>query len=528
MKRIFRLRLITDTTVEQTKETFHLVFAVAPAFGAIISTLIGRELLDLFIEVGLVSVVVFINFALLLLSARAAKKTKELSPFFTFWWNKLLPNRSGDRQEYDVRVAVIEERSEHRFSSALKRKFKREFGVEKLKALLSQEHRLKNPILKEQKLDELIVNVSDADLFFKPVFPPKGGESNDETIVADSKRYLDNKLDKSTAVVLVRTQETDKTPSLYKALSNWGYEHSERPILFAQDENKKFSEDDDAKSFLWIPDDPKGLPWSLLQRALTRAKAWRTQATYNRSMVWNIFYISLLCTYIGVIWAKQTSKALATVRAQQQQQKIQSDQDRQRETTTEKANRDLVTEAYDEALFTERSLRPQISLPADLTFAVSYWYRIDGQPNILVTTEIPRTTQFLKSDTDTVIGCTFENRNVLVEGSVKSGENDQMTVVGYSDYKQVAVDCRVGKFEHVPIKNITCVSRDDSSDRSRTVGICAFTQNEKNSIFKEKVRDLLWTRVKDFHTRFINRIQNRKELSLAVREPKPSPSPALR
>lgn len=529
MTQRFKLRHITDTTVEHTKETFHLVFAVAPAIGAIVSTIIGRELLDLFVEVGLVTLVVLINFGILWLTSQAAKETKELSPFYTFWWNNLLPNRSGDRQTYDVRVLIIENTGESQFREDLQKRFKTEFSVEKLKAVLAKEARLKQPILKEQKLGELVIKVQDPDLYFKSVAPPNGGASDDEAIVTASKRYLDSHLQRPTAVVLVRTDELNKTPSLFKALSDWGYEHSEVPILFAQDENKKFPEDEYAKGFLWIPDDAKALPWSLLQRALTRAKAWRIQATYNRSMVWNILYISLLCIYIGVIWAKQTNKALGIERAQYQQQLQRSSEQRDREVAAEKEDGKLLTQAMDEALSTERRIRPHIDIQSDPTFSVSYWYRIDGEPHILVTTESPRTTQSLKNSYETIIGCTFIKANHLVEGSVRSGENDRMTTVAYSNYQKVPMpECRLGKLEQVAIKNITCVSRDDgSADGSRTVGVCAFTQDEKNGIFNAKIRQQLWDRVRDFHTQFIDRIQNRRDLSLAVREPKKSQVPTV-
>src|SRR5215213_1016330 len=97
---------LTKTAVDNLKETSHWVFAIAPIIASVLATLFGRDAHIL--ELVFIVAAIFINFLLLWLSSKFEEE-KELSLFHTFWTNNLLPNRTGAWQEYDVKIAIIED-----------------------------------------------------------------------------------------------------------------------------------------------------------------------------------------------------------------------------------------------------------------------------------------------------------------------------------------------------------------------------------------------------------------------------------
>lgn len=218
-KRFGKLRL------ENTITAFHLIFAIAPALGAIIATFVGDEVIHLWVELGLLVAVVLINFGLLWLHSRVAEEKEESSPLYTFWSDKLPPNSSGDRQSADTRIAIIEVSSVEDsgtgiFRKALKARFKTEFSINKLKEILSTEARLKSTVLREAKFEELYVELRNRNLFFKHVGLGPLGKDDPEKLKNDFKKKLDDSLQDATAVVLVRTSGSDKRGWAYRALSD--------------------------------------------------------------------------------------------------------------------------------------------------------------------------------------------------------------------------------------------------------------------------------------------------------------------
>lgn len=244
-------------------------------------------------------------------------------------------------------------------------------------------------------------------------------------------------------------------------------------------------------------------------------------------MVWNIFYILLLCVYVGVIWTKdwkrdvQTQNQAEITRLDGTQKRLTEELAKQRQTA------DVITETTDQALETERLLRSHTSNTKDQTFAVSYWYRIDAEPHILVTTETTRQTQTLKNDLKSVIGCTFVKPNHLIEGELLEGPPrwSRTTVYDTHFQKVSSFQCEMADLT-MPIKRIYCGSFDDDSPgHSRTVGVCAFTHDSKNKIFSKDALSDLWKRVLEFN-KLAKRIEGMKEMSLAVREPKSTTHPS--
>jgi hypothetical protein len=486
---------ISDNLIENTKESFHLVFAIAPAIAAIVTHFYGGDL-HLRVELSLIAVVIVVNFVILALRSKM-DTTKELSLLYTFFFNKLLPNRSGTKQTYDTLVAIIEDKDFSYFRKAVETKFKKTLDMNKIRGLLLNQKKSSKSV----QLDDLNVELSDWNLYFKPIeITMLVGDDDQTSRELDAKREFDEHLQGATAIILVQSDGLNKKPWVSNALVRWGYEHSDVPILLARSDKALFPDNADAFRFLWIPDDPKGLPWSLFHRALNRAKAWRSQASFNRLIVWNLLYISLMFVYIGVIWIGVTDKDLQA-----------------RET----ANR-IVFKGMDEAISTERAFKALAKVKDDSSLAVSYWYRLTGRPTIFVTTEVPHEYSQFENDSETIIGCAFVKPNVVIEGNL--GGHDNGTIVNAYDNYDAPLsmpNCKMKKLDTSAIKSIVCSSYDDGlRSNAGTVGICAFTDEAGNYLFGEDIRRYLRSRTVQFHKEFIDLIENRKDVSLMERQEK--------
>jgi hypothetical protein len=495
---------ITDSAVDSTKEIFHLGFAVAPVIASIVATVIGANI-HLAIELAFIAVVIVFNFCILWLRSKT-EENKELSLFYTFRTNNLRPNQSGDEQAYNVEVAVIESEDSSYFRDNLQRKFKTELDLEKLKGLLSRESKLKGQRLGGQSVENLVVGeVKDRDLYFKPVYIPPPQKTDAEELQEELKTKLDVSLKNAAAVVVVRTTELDDKPWVYEAVNAWANQHSDVPILFAKDPRKSFPKIEPANKFLWIPDDPKSLPWRLLQRAKARSEAWRSQATYNRAMVWNIFYLSLMCIYIGAIWINAKNNQLYT----------------------QKSGYDISMDAMDEAIETERSFRRYTSVKDDPSLSTSYWFRHRDKPYIFVTTEVPHNTTYFENGFHALISCGYAAYpNHVIEWSIKT--NQPPAVYDNYDNKDLNSKCEMLKLGTSPIKSIVCATYNGTADplknSNSTVGICIFTENEDNNIFGSDYRKFLRVEVARYHSKYIGLIEQNKMISLDERELKAQPT----
>ncbi|MCU1264513.1 MAG: hypothetical protein JWM21_831 [Acidobacteria bacterium] len=407
MKKKRKRKATRNISVRHALQSLHLGFAIAPLIASIVATLVGRDI-HYKIELDFIIVVITANFSILWL------RWPRL--FYTFWTDDLPPSQSGHEQTYHAEVAIIEDRQSSYYRDKVQHRFKTEVDFEQLRSALSKEPKLKNTVLSDQMLKtHFFKKVKDDNLFFRQIEVGAPTEVDSEVNSEDDpakqvhpealqdelKRFLDGTLERAEAVVMVRTSGLDQKGWTYAAVNDWAYEHSEVPILFAQDPNKGFSDDETAKNFLWIRDDPKSLPWSLLQQAKERGKAWRDQATYNRAMVWNILYISLMCIWIGAIWLKATDETVGKQKNQFDQsinnQRVAYDQS----VNKQKLEYQTAMRATDEALRTERSYRQDYaSAKGDPNLSISYWFRHNEKPYVFVTTEIPHNTKFFENGYD--------------------------------------------------------------------------------------------------------------------------------
>lgn len=490
--------LISDKTIESTTESFHLVFAIAPALAAILTYHYGTDL-HLKVELGLVIAVLIVNFFILWLRS-TTDSTRELTLLRTFITNKLPPNRSGEKQLYNTQVAVIEAKGQIYFRD-IETTFQKAYDVTKVKQLLANQRM--NRKLGKLSLDELYLELKDWNLYFKPVdidasVPPKTQSPQQQ-----AKREFDDHLKAATAVVLVQSDELTQKPWVYSALSSWGDEHSDVPILLARDDKALLPDQiAAAHRFPWIPTDPKALPWTLLHRGMSRAKAWRTQAKFNRLIVWNLFYVSLLLVYIGVIWIGVKSK----------------------ETEDHSQANRIVFKGMDEAMSTERGFRALAKVKDDSSLGVSYWYRLAGRPTVFVTTEFPHEYTQFENSNETVIGCAFVTPNIVIEGNISVENSDRTIVTEYDNYDKPlpSSNCQMKRLQTSAIKSIICSSYDDGTRQNRagTVGICVFTKEEGNFLVGEDNRKYLLKRTMEFHKDFVELIENNKDVSLLDRQEK--------
>lgn len=514
----------TSTSFSNTMEAFHLVFSVASIVALIITTLIGKDI-HLVIELILIFIVTAVNFYILL-RKRETEEGEELSLFYTFWTNKLRPSRSGGEQTYKVTIAFIEDEEEAYFRDDVQKRFKTEVNLEELKGLLSKESKLKSPILKEQNLENLIFEeVKDRNLYFHPINIASLNKDDVEQLKKDFKKRLNSDLEKPTAVIVVRTGKLEDKPWVYETVVSWAYEHSEIPILFAKDPEQNFPENKIAKKFLSIPNDSKSLPWRLLQRAKNRAKVWRIQAAYNRAMLWNIFYVSLICIYMGAIGIKAKDKQHSTqIKAKDEQLSSQT-KAKDEQLSTQKSNYLNTMNGIEEALQTEKAYRVNSSKKDDAKLSVSYWYGFMDKPYIFVTTESPHNTTNFEKNYETIIGCGFVEPNHIIEGSVKTNKagKKEVKVVAYNYYGHIVPmpKCQLRELKTSAIKSIVCATYNDLDDpliTKRTVGICVFTEDESNEIFSEEGRIFLIETTKKLHTDHINSLENNNVISLAEAE----------
>jgi hypothetical protein len=330
---------VKKKALEHFTEHSHFMFACLPVGASIWAVFFGTD--THYIELVIVIAVIVLNFSILALRSRI-EENKELSLLRTFRTDELQPVKTGKEQRYNVEVAVIKDGNGAYFRENLERRFKKE-------------PELKNLVLKE---------TGDPHLRFRPVEVGSPSKDDVEETTSDFKLALDSDLTNSTAVVIVRTPKLEEKEWTYKALDRWAYDHSDVPILCAWQDNQTYPKNVIAEGFLRIPDDAKSLPWRLLQRAKDRAGAWRVQATYNRAMVINFLYLSLMVFFLGGFWLR-----------------------------TQKTENETVLKGMYEALETkvqyENAIMGKNGLDAG-KIDVSYWFRHDGKPHVFVTTVATR------------------------------------------------------------------------------------------------------------------------------------------
>jgi hypothetical protein len=443
---------ITEVLVENIKEASHWVFAIAPIIASILATLFGSD--THFLEFIFIILAILTNFVILWLRSKT-EENKELSLFYTFWTNNLRPNQSGTELLFNTEIAIIEDSEKAYFRERLEKKFQSE----------------------PKDGDKRRVPNRDEKLRFRPVLCPQFKiEEVDEDVqkrnIVNLKETLKNDLSSSEAVVIVRTEELEDKSWVYESINEWAYKNSEVPILLVRPRDReKYKRHDLADKFFWIPDEPKTLPWRLLKRAKDRAFAWRVQASYNRAMVTNIFFLSLMFIWIGFFWIQNEKSKYATV-----------------------------SKGMVRAMETKRRYEKEVLKNYNDQLHVSYWFVHNGKPYVFVTTENGDTQNNYDNDKESLIGCGFFEPSKITQW-------DGNVTVAFNFWKERIEDhgCRYKPRDDEPIGSIVCASYrpSGSSDPEDTVGICVFSTNKDASVlvgnYLEFVKDEVIKFYEDYH-----------------------------
>lgn len=506
------MKKITRIAVENIKETSHWTFAIAPVVAFALAQVFETD--THYLELIFIFLAIIVNFIILFLRSKA-EENKELTLFYTFWYDKLKPVKLGREQKYNVKIAVVEDEEKAYFSESLEQRFHKE-GI------------------------SLVVNADDPKLRFSLIEINSQTGENTESLIANFDEEYDFALKNATAIVVVRTGGLEDNPWVYKAIDNWAYKHSEVPILFAKEPNKPYK-NEIADNYLWIPDDSKSLPWRLLQRALQRGKAWRIQSSYNRAMVWNIFYLSLMCIVIGLFWVKAQkndiqAKQFAIGKLQDEINKTFEVPRNEYYTSHLEASkipddnirREKMKPIWKSiALQTKSQFEKSIVNSEDKYLHVSYWFKENDVVRQFITTEerrpqtnTPAHKDFIYDKTS-VIGCGFLHQNVITEWD----KNYQSHINNLWDWnyknrpkiwdineKQIIdSDCVMFPESYRAMTSIVCDSF-SKDDIELTVGICVFTESGIN-IFGDNYRKFLRERTKEFFNEVYGLNKNKKLVS---------------
>lgn len=377
---------ITESLVENIKETSHWIFVYAPIIASALATWFRSD--THILEFTVIALAISINFLILWLRSKIAEQeNKELSLFYTFRTNNLLPNQSGEELVLSTDVAVVEYKGRQYFIEKLKKKFESEPSDVNADRVEDKDERLR------------FISVGCES------FNKEGLDEDDQKRkIAELENDLQSRLSKSEAVVVIRTEELEKESWVYEAVDNWAYKNSEVPILFVRPKDRViYKKHKIADRFYWIPDDPKSLPWRLLKRATDRASAWRSQASYNRALVTNIISLSLMIIWIGAFAIQHKISQYETA-----------------------------IDGMYEALETKSLYQKEVIMKEDDKLHVSYWFVHNGKPYIFVSTEKNKTTNNYESNSKSIIGCGFGSPNTFTEWqeSDKQGLKATFTTFG--------------------------------------------------------------------------------------------------
>jgi hypothetical protein len=502
MSKTKKRRRVTNADVERLAENLHVIFGAAPFAAAILATLF-RKRIHLIAELVLIGSVIVFNFIILWLRSKT-DENKELSLFYTFRTNRLLPVKIPEKQTYYVNLGIIEADESKHFRDDLKNKFKKELNFGTLRSIFSKVPKLR-AIEKNSEIEKVVLEeIQDDHLIFSKIYVKPTKRADEEKLEEEFTAHLKKELgDRTTGVVVVRSQKLGEMRWVYEAVNNWAYSSSEVPILFTEKSEEDTTVSDTADGFLSIPADPKSLPWRLLQRATDRGKAWSTQAWYNRAMVWNVFYLLAFCIWVGAVWVSVQNTKYENAEA-----------------------------GMNEAVRTEKQYRQFTSIKEDANLSVSYWvnyndkwFGSDEAPYIFVTTEEPHGTYYFEKDKDGLITCGFSHPNIIAEWKMGADPNnlDATVKTNYKQQPSIEIKCKMKKIDsQAPIKAIACATNDESETPDKkgdiVVGICVFTATAGNDIFGPGYEDFLRAEVVKFHKGFADRIAAHELNTLWIRE----------
>jgi hypothetical protein len=518
ISKVVRLKVLDNITTwleVNVAEYLHLVLIVVPVVAGLLAYIFESE--SFYLAGGLAVAAILINILLLWVRSRF-ETNNDLSPFYTLIRDDLKPPKRG-RGELKIRadIALVEDETHAYLANDLMRRFKPKHttaGEPELPIIFKSLHCGQL----EQKSSPKAHSSQ----------KQKSSQKEQYRVKQDRIQNLSKALSKAEAVAVVRTEELDKNPWVYEAVIQWACKNADIPVLFVRPKTRKnYSPNEIADKFLWISDTAKLLPWGLFTRAIERSSAWRSQARYNRAMVANIFFLSVMIIHIGYIWVKKhkqdydasiqstTSEYIARTQDMYDGLRIRADA----ETSIEAIQR-LVREyetslkGINKALETKIKYQNAFLSNYDSTLNVSYWFRYQGQPYVFVTTESESTRNSFPNDKTSLIGCGFVDVNRIAAWDEARGTS----VFDFeSDEPILGHGCEwMARAEK--IRSIACSAFQTSvtQDPKATVGICVFSA-DKRSILEGAYRDFLRDETRSFYKTFEDSIEKGTIVPLSER-----------
>jgi hypothetical protein len=455
-------------------EYLHWIVAVAPIAAGILGAFTGS--VSHYWEIGFATSAIAVNVFLLCLRSRF-EENKELSLFTSFVTGNLPPPlHPAEELLFNTEVGIVEAKENSYFQNRLEMKFHTKPSDDFQARVDDRDERLRLRSISCQSIDEGV----------------KGDELKKR--IVELQRNLENDLSKSDAVIVVHTNELDQKAWVYKLINRWAGKNSEAPVLFVRPQGKANQPVDEyAGRFRWIRDVPKLLPWSLLQRAKDRASAWRTQATYNRALVSNFFFLALMFIWLAGIWIANV-RTRHSIAMNGMHYAIETKELYQKETNTIDGGLDV-----------------------SYWFMNKYWVLGKGKPYVFVTTESKKTQNFFENNEGSIIGCGFSSPSRVAEWK-KGGETVVYDWADNNVSNHCVMDPRIE-----PITAIVCGAYRPSGNPSpeATVGICVFTTSTDAKIlegfFGDGTRRFLRGRIESFSKGFEKQLESGEVTALAER-----------
>lgn len=350
--------------------------------------------------------------------------------------------------------------------------------------------------------------VSDAIEASAPEVSPSESKSlaNNSDTLANNGDALDQELQKgklldvlsgADAVIVVRTTNLEKQSWVYDVVNQWAARNSNVPVLVI-DQIKpsalplKLNPIPD--NFYFIPDHQPSLSWRLLKRANERSLAWRSQASFNRSIALGVLIL--------LIAALVASYVLNSYQRKQYDELVE----RQK-----KENYSLLQNMYSLIAQHTKADYEASSDNKDDKLNLSYWISYQGTYYPLSSTETGHTHRHWRSDEQSIIGCALEGPNRTVVWNEQKTQPLVKTFTG--DPVPDSRNCGYGKQGQRKLKSIVCASYSAVPDRDpdNIVGICMFTENENNNL-SERSSDFIKDRTREFYESVYPLLKERKLL----------------
>lgn len=339
---------------------------------------------------------------------------------------------------------------------------------------------------------EFPVGVANRELIFKPF---KWNEFKEK----DQRYGLRGLLRNAKAVIVVRTKELEENAWVYAEVEAWANKRPEAPCLYVKEIDDADCKSELPKNYYWMANDPKATPWQLLQRTKARGSAWRSQADFNRMMARHIGILLSVSMTIGLfVWFQQRDELQTTRMLSDATLKTEQGQSKSSLEKKEQEYRRKLKELY-LAVRTKEDFENLTQTNEDPKLNVSYWFRHAGKIKQVITTENAAFHKSFDDDRGSAIGCGFFYGDMITEWDEKK-DPSKVSIFGIDNSEKSDPECKMKPEDDRKITSIVCDSYNQQTKIPEyTVGVCVFTETPTSNIFKNRYRQLLRDKAKDFY-----------------------------